>query len=85
MYLPGKLEMDEGERVVQVIDPGDYSGQILLFFENGKAARLMLSAYETKTNRKKLLNAYSDKSPLVCIIELGDELELAAFPQRAAL
>ena len=79
VYLPGKLEMDEGERVVQVIDPGDYSGQILLFFENGKAARLMLSAYETKTNRKKLLNAYSDKSPLVCIIELGDELELAAF------
>ena len=79
VYLPGKLGMDEGERVVQVIDPGDYSGQLLLFFENGKAARLMLSAYETKTNRKKLLNAYSDKSPLVCIVQLTEELELAAF------
>ena len=79
VYLPGKLGMDEGERVLDVIDPGDYTGQLLLFFENGKAARLTLSAYETKTNRKKLLNAYSDKSPLVCILQLGEELELAAF------
>ena len=79
VYLPGKLGMDEGERVLQVIDPGDYTGQLLLFFENGKAARLTLSAYETKTNRKKLLNAYSDKSPLVCILQLTEELEIAAF------
>ena len=57
----------------------DLGPALLFFFENGKAARLTLSAYETKTNRKKLLNAYSDKSPLVCILQLTEELEIAAF------
>ena len=75
-YLPGKLQMDEGENVICMIDPGDYSKHLLLFFENGKAARIELSAYETKTNRKKLINAYSDKSPVRSVIILGEETDI---------
>lgn len=78
-YLPSKLGMDEGERVAAVVNPGDYGKSILLLFENGKAARLELKCYETKTNRKKLLNAYSDKSPLAAVCLLKEECELALF------
>ena len=79
VYLPTKLQMDEGESVLAMVDPGDYSKNLLLVFENGKAARIELSAYETKTNRKKLINAYSDKSPLKAVIVLHDEMEIACF------
>ena len=61
-YLPQKLGMDPGETVKQVVLCGDYKGFVLFFFENGKVAKVPLSAYETKTNRKKLTGAYSDKS-----------------------
>lgn len=76
-YLPGKLQMDDGERVFTVLDPQDYSKDIVLFFENGKAARIALSAYATKTNRRKLVNAYSDKSPLVSLVYLAEETNIA--------
>ena len=79
VYLPTSLEMDEGENVIYLLDPGDYKGHILLFFENGRAARIELSAYATKTNRKKLTGAYSDKSPVVSIVRLDDDAELAVF------
>lgn len=62
-YLPGRLAMDEGERVIFMVLPGDYSGCLLFFYENGKAARVELSAYATVSNRRKLTGAYSDKSP----------------------
>ena len=78
-YLPTKLEMDEGESVLTVIFPGDYKKNILLFFENGKVARFELNSYETKTNRKKLINAYSDKSPLVSVMTVSEEINVAAF------
>ena len=78
-YLPTALEMDEGENAIYILDPGDYSGHIVFFFENGKAARVELSAYATKTNRKKLANAYSDKSPLRSVIPLAKEAELAVY------
>ena len=77
LYLPTRLQMDEGESVVTMLDPGDYRAELLFVFENGKAARVPLSAYETKTNRKKLLNACSDKSPLVAVLKLTEETELA--------
>ncbi|MBQ2271727.1 MAG: topoisomerase IV, partial [Firmicutes bacterium] len=64
-YLPQKLGMDPEEKVLSVLLPGDYKGFVLFFFENGKAAKVPLSAYETKTNRRRLTGAYSDKSPLV--------------------
>ena len=79
VYLPSRLQMDEGENIITMIDPGDYKAHLLFFFENGKAARVELSAYETKTNRKKLVNAYSDKSPLCSVIKLTGETDLCCF------
>lgn len=67
-YVPAKLGFDDGENLLGMIITTDYSGHIMMVFENGKAAKVPLSAYETKTNRKKLSNAYSSKSPLVSII-----------------
>ena len=78
-YLPQKLGMEPGESVVSVVLPGDYSGFVLFFFENGKAAKVPLSAYETKTNRKKLTGAYSDKSPLRTILALRADEQLVAY------
>ncbi len=79
VYLPQKLQMDEGESVFSMLDPGDYSGELVLFFENGKAARIPMSTYETKTKRKKLIKAYSDKSPLVALLPLKEEQDLTIF------
>ncbi|MBS5046751.1 MAG: topoisomerase IV [Firmicutes bacterium] len=76
-YLPGKLGMDDGESVIYLLLPGDYSGQLLFFFENGKAARVELKAYATVSNRRRLTGAYSDKSPLVTILPLREDQELA--------
>ena len=70
VYLPTRLQMDEGESVLAMIDPGDYKAHLLLFFENGKAARIELSTYETKTNRRKLVNACSDKSPVAAVMKI---------------
>ena len=78
-YLPTKLGMDEGESVLTMIDPGDYRKDILYVFENGKAARIAMSAYETKTNRRKLIGAYSDKSPLRAILVLDEEKDIACY------
>jgi DNA gyrase subunit A len=78
-YIPSVLGMDEGENVVYMVAPGDYSGWMLFAFENGKVARVELSGYATKTNRKKLIGAYSDKSPLVSIMLIRDETDLALF------
>ena len=78
-YLPTKLSMDDGEKVFEVICPGNYRKNLLLFFENGKVARLDLASYETKTNRKKLINAYSDKSPLAAVYMIGEEIDMALF------
>ncbi|MEY8402610.1 DNA topoisomerase (ATP-hydrolyzing) subunit A [Oscillospiraceae bacterium 44-34] len=76
-YLPSKLSMDPEEKVLWACIPGDYSGHVLFFFENGKAARVELSAYQTQTRRKKLTGAYSDKSPLVSAFLLRDDFEAA--------
>ncbi len=78
-YLPQKLGFDQAEAVSQVIFPGDYKGFVLFFFENGKAARVPLSAYETKTNRKKLTGAYSDKSPLKAAVALQADVQMAVY------
>ena len=78
-YLPQKLGMEPGETVKQVVLTGDYEGFVLFFFENGKAAKVPLSAYETKTNRKKLTGAYSDKSPLVAVAALQGDEQMALY------
>ena len=79
VYLPTRLQMDEGENIISMIDPGDYSRNLLLVFENGKAARIDMTAYETKTNRRKLVNAYSDKSPMVAVMVIGEEMDVACY------
>ncbi len=76
-YLPTKLGMDEEEKVIDLVLPGDYSGHVLFFFENGKCARVALSAYATTSNRRKLTGAYSDKSPLAALLTLTEDRELA--------
>ena len=76
-YLPTKLGMDEEEKVIDLVLPGDYSGHVLFFFENGKCARVSLSAYATTSNRRKLTGAYSDKSPLTALLKLTEDKELA--------
>ena len=78
-YLPAKLGMDAGENVVYAVLPGAYTGALLFFFENGKAARVDLSAYKTTSNRRKLTGAYSDKSPLRCIRRIDGDQELAVY------
>ena len=79
-FLPAKLSMDEGESVLAVILPGDYRGSLLFLFENGKAARVDLSGYATKSNRRKLTGAYSDKSPVKAVFLLQDgERELVLY------
>ena len=78
-YLPQKLGMDAGENVLQIIFPGDGKGCVLFFFENGKVAKVPLSAYETKTNRKKLTGAFSDKSPAVKILSLAADTQIAMY------
>ena len=86
-YLPQKLGMEPGETVVQVVLAGDYKGFVLFFFENGKVAKVPLSAYETKTNRKKLTGAYSDKSPVKAIVSLDadDQMVIYSSDGRAAI
>ena len=78
-YLPTKLGFDEGESFVWACIPGDYSGNLLFFFQNGKAARVELSGYQTQTRRKRLTGAYSDKSPLVTAYLLREEMEMAVW------
>ena len=76
-YLPAKLKMDEGESVIYVLLPGDYAGSLLFLYENGKAARIELTAYQTASNRRKLTGAYSDKAPLAAILRLTEDGEVA--------
>jgi DNA gyrase subunit A len=78
-YLPAKLGMEQGETVAQVIFAGDYKGFVLFFFENGKAAKVPLSAYETKTNRRKLTGAYCDKSPLRTCMALDTDTQMVVY------
>ena len=86
-YLPQKLGFEAGENLVALVFCGDYKGFILFFFENGKAAKAPLSAYETKTNRKKLTGAYSDKSPLIKAMALDADEQMVVYSTdgRAAI
>lgn len=75
-YVAAKLSMDEGENVVYMVATKDYKGILLFAFENGKVAKVPLEAYVTKTNRKKLTGAYSDKSPLAGMLLLEEDKEI---------
>lgn len=75
-FVASKLSMDEGETAISMVALKEYKGYMLFFFENGKVAKVDISAYETKTNRKKLIKAYSDKSPLVAAVYVPQDKEL---------
>ncbi len=75
-YVPGKLEMAEDEQVVYTAVISDYTGYMIFVFENGKFAKVDMTSYATKTNRKKLINAYSNKSPLAQAIYIKEDTEL---------
>ncbi len=75
-YVPAKLGFEDGERVLGMIATTDYAGSLLFVYENGKASKVPLSGYATKTNRKKLTGAFSDKSPLVQLFLLPEDTEL---------
>ncbi len=74
-YLPVKLELDPDERIIKMIAAEDYSGTLVMFFENGKCAKVPMSSFETKTRRKKLANAYNDGSPLVSMTLIDGDCE----------
>ena len=77
IFIPGRLGMDEGENVLSMVITSDYSGFMLFFFASGKCAKIPLSSYATKQNRRKLLKAYCDKEPLAKLFFLPEETELA--------
>ncbi len=84
-YLPQKLGMDEGEAPIFMLLPGDYKGNLIYVFENGKVAKVELSSFETKSNRKKLTGAYYTKAPLVAAFHALPDVELALYTQNRIL
>ena len=76
IYVPSKLEMEPDENVVYICVLNEYVGYMIFAFENGKVAKVDISAYQTKTNRKKLLKAYSAKSPLAGVTYLKEDAEI---------
>jgi len=81
-FIPAKLGMEEGENAIYMAVTKDFSGYMLFFFENGKAAKVELKGYATKTKRKKLLAAYSDKSPLVAVFQVQEDGEYILTAQN---
>ena len=75
-YVASKLNMDEGEETAYVAILSEYKGYMIFVFEDGKLAKVDISAYETKTNRKKLINAYCDKSPLTAALYLPEDTDI---------
>ncbi len=78
-YLPSRLSMDEDEHVLFMLLPGEYTGSLIVLFENGKAARFELSGFETKTNRRRLTGAYSDRSPAKAFFHVTQERDITLF------
>jgi len=84
-YIPNLISMDEGERILYVVATTDFKGMMLFTFENGKCAKVSLENYATKTNRKKLVGAYSDKSPIVDIRHITEETEIGILTTNGKL
>ena len=78
-YLPSELQLEKDEQIIYLHVPGDYQGNLLFFFQNGKVARVETKAYETKTNRKKLTGAYSALSPIMSILPIREELDVVVY------
>ena len=83
IFIPGRLGMDEGENVLCMVITSDYSGFMLFFFASGRCAKIPLSSYATKQNRRKLLKAYCDKEPLATLLFLPEETGAPSAPAPA--
>ncbi|MBQ5812741.1 MAG: topoisomerase IV, partial [Clostridia bacterium] len=81
-YLPQKLGMEEGETPIFMFLPGSYDGFLLFAYENGKIAKIEAAAYNTKSNRRRLTGAYSDKAPLAAVLHLPGDTEVALYTQN---
>ena len=75
-YVPARVQMDEGESAAYMAVTTDFKGYMLFVFDNGKVAKVELSAYYTKTNRRKLINAYSDKAPLAAALQISEDCDV---------
>lgn len=75
-FIPSKLEFEQGENAIYMADTKDYKGFMIFVFDNGRISKVPLSSYETKTNRKKLIKAYSEKYPIHTILHIKNETEL---------
>lgn len=84
-YIPAKLGMEDGETPVYLAVTADYAGFMMFFFENGKAAKINLNSYETKTNRRRLVNAYSDKSPLISCAQIAEDQEFLLISSQGRM
>lgn len=84
-YIPAKLGMDEGESTLYMAVTKEYEGYMVFFFENGKVAKVDMSAYATKTNRRKLLSAYCDKSPIITIAYVSEDCEFLMTSQQGRM
>ncbi|MBQ8979743.1 MAG: topoisomerase IV, partial [Oscillospiraceae bacterium] len=84
-YVPAALKFDEGENVIAMIPAADYEGYLFEVFENGKAAKVPVSAYQTKLNRRKLANAYNDRSPLAAIYRIEDDVNIALASDKGRM
>ena len=78
-YLPQKLQMSEGERAIFMLLPGEYQGFLLYVYQNGKAVKIPVKSFDTKSNRRRLTGAYSDKAPLAAILHLPEDGEAAVY------
>lgn len=78
-FLPNILEMEPGEKIVYAVPTTDYKGSLVYIFENGRGAKVPLSCYETKTNRKKLINAYCKKFPLIDMKYIKEDTDIVLY------
>ncbi|WP_458862555.1 DNA gyrase subunit A [Acidaminobacterium chupaoyuni] len=84
-FLPQKLQMSDGERVIFMFLPEDYEGWLLYVYENGKAAKIPVKSFDTKSNRRRLTGVYSDKSPLIGVFHLREEADIAVYSSAGRL
>ena len=75
-YLNNILPMEQDEKIVYMLEPNGYKGYMLFAYENGKIAKIEMSAYETKTFRRKLVNAYSNKAPLAKMLYISEDTDV---------
>ncbi len=81
-YFPSLLNMDKDEKPVYMMVTTDYSGYLMIAFENGKVNKMPISGFQTKTNRKKLTNAYFGGVKAVNMYQINEPTEFVLFSAK---